>query len=345
MVLPRVKKEVPKDGVCKLPFKFSFSAEEFSDKILSLFTFFIEGITISKNEDCFFNFIKNSSFKNEEYLVKISDKIEIYYKDYLGIRNALSLIANMIKRDLTLPCGEFYDYPACKHRGVMFDLARGVKDINILKEDILLCAKSKMNYIHLHFFDFPGSAIKIKSFPKEAYLPGAYSVDEVKALMEYCDVLGLEVIPEFDLPAHSGKMIECFPEIACITDNPNQTKWTVCAGSEKLFEIYDRVITELSGIFNSKYFHIGGDEIEFADRPELQRLCHWNECKRCREYMEKNNIKSRQELWYDLLIKVYRIVKKNGKTMIMWSDQLDCAKEIPIPRDVIMQFWRVAGEG
>ena len=345
MVLPRVKKEVIKDGGCRLPSSFGFKTDEHRDKISCLFPAFIEGITISEKESDFVKFIKNSSFKSEEYLVKISDKIEVYYKDYIGIRNALSLIANMINKDLTLPCGEFYDYPVFPYRGVMFDLARGVRDINILKEDILLCAKAKMNYIHLHFFDFPGSAIKIKSFPKEAYLPGAYSVDEVKALIEYCDMLALEVIPEFDLPAHSGKMIECFPEIACITDNPNQTKWTACAGSEKLFEIYDEIISELAGIFNSRYFHIGGDEIEFADRPELQRLCHWDECKRCRAYMEKNNINSRQELWYDLLIKVYHIVKKNGKTMIMWSDQLDCAREIPIPRDVIMQFWRVAGEG
>ncbi len=242
MVLPRVKKETLSEGIFKLPDALNFKSDELRDKISRLLPLLIDGITISENEVPVIDFIKNGSFKNEEYLVKISDKIEIYYKDYLGIRNAVSLLSNMIKRDLTLPAGEFYDYPVYSHRGVMFDLARGVMDINILKEDLLLCAKSKMNYIHLHFFDFPGSAIKIKSFPHKAYLPGAYSVDEVKALVEYCDIIGLEVIPEFDLPAHSGKMIECFPEIACITDNPNQTKWTACAGSEKLFEIYEKVI-------------------------------------------------------------------------------------------------------
>ena len=67
MVLPRVKKEILENGVCKLPLEFNFKCDEFYDKASRLFTYFIEGIKISKKEDCFFNFIKSSSFKSEEY--------------------------------------------------------------------------------------------------------------------------------------------------------------------------------------------------------------------------------------------------------------------------------------
>ncbi|MBE7020422.1 MAG: hypothetical protein E7411_03180 [Ruminococcaceae bacterium] len=345
MILPRVKYENNNGEKCVLPCEIIFSSDDFSKKISNLIPLFIEGVKVAEGDNPFISFKKLDDLKNEEYKILTGEKIEIFYKDYLSIRNAVATLSGMLDNNRSFCTGEISDYPECSYRGLMIDLARGVEDISTLKADLLLAAKSKMNYIHLHFFDSPGSAIKINSFPKEAYLPGAYSVEEVKELMAFCDIIGLEVIPEFDLPAHSGKMIECFPEIACITNNPNQTSWTVCAGSERLFEIYEAVISELAAIFNSKYFHVGGDEIEFADRPELGRLCHWDECERCKSYMEANGIKDRQELWYDLLLKVYSMVKKAGKTMVMWSDQLDCERDIPIPRDVIMQFWRVALPG
>ena len=52
--------------------------------------------------------------------------------------------ANMLEADMTLKMCEIYDYPVYEHRGVMIDLARGVMDINVLKKDLIICAKANL---------------------------------------------------------------------------------------------------------------------------------------------------------------------------------------------------------
>lgn len=345
-MVPRAKKEKYFDNTMRINRDLKFSSCKYEEKIKNLIEILFPGTEAQCAEDGILNILFVSELNSEDYILDIAlDRITITVSDYMGVRNSIASLSNLANENFEFPICHIIDGPSSKHRGIMIDLARGVEKIEKLKEDIILCAKAKLNYIHLHFFDSQGSAIKIKSFPKSAYVDNAYTVCQVKELVEFCDILGIDVIPEFDLPAHSRKLIGAYPELACDTDNPNQTPWIVCAGEEKLIGFYERVISELTEIFKSKYFHIGGDEIEFRDRPEINQLCHWDECRKCQAYMKKHNITNRQDLFYDVILRVYKTVKDAGKTMIMWSDQLDCNRDIPLPRDIIMQFWRVAGKG
>lgn len=345
-MVPRAKKE--KFSGRTIPFSriLTFKADNYSDKIEKLIKYLIPGSVSGYSKEGIIDISFSEELKKEEYILNVKDgKIEIKYFDYSGIRNGLASLSNIVSGEFEIPECEIYDYPLCDYRGILIDMGRGVEDIKRFKEDLILCAKAKLNVLHYHFYDALGSGIKLESFPESMCFDNAYSLEEVKELIEFCDVLGLEIIPEFDIPAHAFSLLRAFPQLKCDTDNENQTDWVACAGTEELYEIYDRVIAEIAKIFPGKFFHVGGDEIEFADKPELGRLCHWNECKKCRAYMEKNNIKDRQDLWYNVLSRVYDMIKKHNKTMVMWSDQLDCNRPIPVPKDVVMQFWRVAGEG
>ena len=243
-----------------------------------------------------------------------------------------------------LPCTKVSDFPVAEHRGVMIDLARGTKPFDEFVEDIILIAKMKMNYLHLHIFDSQGLAVELDSLPVECYIKNYYTKEEMRQVIELADVLALELIPEFDMPAHSKKLVECFSELGCDTEE-KITGWAICAGEEKAYELYEGIINELANMFPGEYLHIGGDEIEFGDIPHLEYLCHWNSCKKCIQKCNEEGIKDRQELYYYFILRIYDIVKKTGKKMVMWSDQLDCSKEIPLPKDILMQFWRVAAEG
>lgn len=287
---------------------------------------------------------------DEEYHLEISENgIYIEYYSYLGLRNAaatLAMMATACKDGYLLKPAVIDDYPAVSHRGTMLDLARGVKPYDTLVSDMILIAKSKMNYLHLHLFDSKGVCMQLDSIPEQCHLPNAYTKEQMKELVKIAEVLGLELIPEFDMPAHAKKLSSVVDEISCdIPDDIEDTKWTVCPGSDKTYELYDRVITELVEIFPCKYFHIGGDELEFADLPRLKQMCHWDSCSKCKKKMQEEKLADRQELYYYFIMRIYEMVKKAGRTMVMWSDQIDCNRPCPLPRDIIMHFWRVAEKG
>lgn len=280
-----------------------------------------------------------------EYSLKISSgKANITYGDYEGLRNALSEISNLLKirgDKAYLPECDFSDKPEYFHRGVMIDLARGIPGKERFLDDLVIMAKAKINILHLHLSDNKGFAIKLSSLKEEMFIENAYDILEMKELIELCDSLGFNIIPEFDCPGHSGKLVECYPDLTCETDLPEQSKWTPCIGEGSVFKIYENIIDELCEIFPGEYFHIGGDELSFDDLG-LKGKCHWADCKKCNALMKEKGIADVQDLYYYVMTKVCEMVKKNGKTVIMWNDQIDTERDVKLPLDVILHFWRVA---
>ena len=304
--------------------------------------YFLSEATYVLSDDAIITLVQDD-FEGEEFLLEINEKITVRYSDYLSLRNALATLSTLARvRDnaLFFEACTLSQKPDCSYRSVMLDLARGIRDFSELKNHVILIAKAKLNHLHLHLFDSEGICFRAESFPEKSYLENAYTVEQMKELNSLAKLLALEIVPEIDMPAHSSKIIESLPDFLCKVDSPSA--WTVCAGSEKVYEFYDSVIKEVTSIFEGKYFHIGGDELEFADRPERNLLCKWSECSACNALMEREGLKDRQELFYYFVNRIYSIVKKYGRQMIMWSDQIDCARPCPIPKDVIMHFWRIA---
>ena len=287
---------------------------------------------------------------DEEYRLEIKeDGIKITYSSYLGLRNAAATLAMMAKKTdkgFAIAPATVEDYPVLNHRGVMLDLARGVKKFETLLADMVLIAKSKMNYLHLHLFDSKGVCMEMDSLPEEIRLPNYYSKDQIREIVKFAEVLGLEVIPEFDMPAHARKLSSVVNEVSCeIPEDVENTRWTICPGSDKTYEMYQSIINELVEIFPCKYFNIGGDELEFLDLPKLKQLCHWDLCPKCQKKMKEEKLSDKQDLYYYFIGRIYEMVKAAGRTMIMWSDQIDCNRPCPLSRDIIMHFWRVAEKG
>lgn len=282
----------------------------------------------------------------EGYALKAEDnKAFIKYQGYLSLRNALatlSLKAHTKDGKTVFENTDVVDFPAISHRGFMLDQARGVMPIDRLFYDMVLIAKMKYNVLHLHFADSAGIAIEMDCLPKEYHLDGYFTKAQVKELIDFADLLGLEIIPEFDMPAHSTKLNELFPGIRCDTDTPNQCLWTTCAGTEETYTLYREIIKELSAVFEgARYFHIGGDELEFAD---LDRPCHWQDCKKCRQRMKDEGLADRQELLYYFTNRINKYVKECGKQTVIWSDQIDCTRPKGLDDDILLQFWRVAAK-
>lgn len=350
MILPHPKKAELQQESVLIPFETTLFVNGFRKKAARLTELFFPGMkAVAINSDAFIHSVVENTGSDDAYRLEITPhRITITHSSYLGLRNGLatlSVLASAEEGGYRIPCGTVEDKPDANWRGIMLDLARGVRPFDQLQEDLILIAKSKMNVLHLHLDDSKGICYQSEALPECCWLPNAYTKAQMKEIVELADVLGLMIVPEHDVPAHAKKVVGMMPHLGCDIGEGDRTPWTVCAGTEEVYELIEGVIDEMCEMFPSPYFHIGSDELTFEKNPELRQLCHWNECKKCRKKMEEENLSDRQDLYYYFILRVYEMVKKHRRTMMMWSDQIDCNRPCPLPRDILMHFWRVAGPG
>ncbi|MBO5316327.1 MAG: family 20 glycosylhydrolase [Clostridia bacterium] len=353
-MFPNVKKETKNGKEFNISKCISFYAEDsVCDNAIEALSLFLPRCTfVKKNENSDVLALRRESLgAAEEYHISVkSGKTVIEYNSYLGLRNALATFSLLVKeRDgaVIIPDVEIRDYPVMSHRGVMLDVARGTLPLSQLLDDMVLIAKSRHNILHLHLADAKGVAVEMNSFPEEYRIPNYYTKSQIAEVVRLADVLGLEIIPEIDMPAHSTRLNTILPDLKCDTDVTPQCLWTICAGEEKVYELYRNVLREAAEMFPvGRYLHIGGDELEFSDfEGERRRVCHWNECRKCKKKMEEEGIRDRQELYYYFMNRINGYVRECGKQTVMWSDQIDCTRPAELSKDILMQFWRVAARG
>ena len=351
LILPRVRNAQLQEQSFRLPRKLTLCADEHGEKAAKLLPLLLPQCTVEQVEaNAHICCKKDIGLSKEAYRVDARDGIvTIGYGDYLGLRNGLAAIAQyarLVHGEIQLPLMRLQDQPACNHRGVMLDIARGVKDFDQFCRDMVLMAKARMNVLHIHINDGEGFGIQLQSLPEGVQLENAYSLEQVREITDLAQVLGLELIPELDIPAHGTALLEQLPQMRCAVEpETHPSLWVVCPGKEETFVVLEQVIREVCQLFPGKYLHMGGDELDFADAPKINQLCYWDECPDCKKRMEQEGLADRSELYYYFVKRIHAVVTDCGKRMIMWSDQLDADKQEQLPRDIIMQFWRTAGKG
>ena len=351
MIIPRIKNFQPATETALLPTDLTLTCEEFGGKAAKCLSLLLPQCAVTLRQDggvllC----RKDAALSPEGYAIRADHgTVQIRYAGYTGLRNALAAFSQLVcvtADGLELPAVELSDAPVCTHRGVMLDAARGVKDFDQFRAEMVLMAKARMNVLHIHINDGQGFGICLDSLPREVCWEKAYTREQVAEIVELADILGLELIPEIDVPAHSSKLLEVLPQLRCAVDpKTHPSPWTLCPGKEEVFILLEKVIREVCELFPGRYFHMGGDELDFADAPKINQLCYWDLCPDCKKRMEQEGIADRSELYYYFVRRIHAIVTECGRRMIMWSDQLDSDKTEQLPRDILMQFWRTAGKG
>ena len=290
-----------------------------------------------------------ASDKAEAYTVSVADGcITARFSDFLGGRNALATIAQLLELHgggIYAPEVEIEDYPDGSFRAFMHDVGRKYVPMDELRLHLLTMAKFKMNVLHFHFSEAVGFGIMLEGFP-DLVGPGGmqYTEEDIKELVAYAEALGIDVIPEIDVPGHAYSITREYPGTACdcVSGEPSQG-WAMCAGSDETYELLDRLIERCTHIFGSKYFHIGTDEISMTDLVRTPKpVADWMRCSRCLAVMEREGITDEVEMFYYFLRRVYAIVKKHGRRLMMWNDWIDISKSPDLPRDILIEFWRVA---
>ena len=357
MIIPRIQEEKYTGGALSLPRTIRvFAADALGEKAFGLFRYFIPTVSFiltdsRSSADIVFSASYALPDKAECYRISAEAlPVTVQYRDYAGARNAVSTISQQLVKaegGYAYPACTIFDYPDFRMRSVMLDPARGLIPVMRVEEILIRMAMAKYNYLHLHLSDDKGYAISSDVVPLSGPNGRQYTKDEIRHIVAFASLMGIECIPEVEFPAHGFQLLTEMPELKCVTDGTEEpSPWAVCAGNEKTYEVLEKLYTELASLFPGKIIHVGTDEIEMNDLTELRTWPTWHCCSRCRELCEREHIdqSSRTEIFYYMLRRVYKIITGLGKRLMMWNDNIDISKTPELPRDILIHFWRVAGK-
>ena len=229
------------------------------------------------------------------------------------------------------PCLVITDKPRYKWRGLLLDCGRHYLTAPFIKRYIDLLAYHKMNVLHWHLTEDQGWRIQIKKYPKLIQIGawrgesgsrygGFYTQRDVHNIVRHAKSRYVTVVPEIELPGHSGGALAAYPELSC-TGGPfkTSTRWGVhkdiyCAGNDKVFEFLENVLSEVIEMFPSEYIHIGGDEAP-KDR--------WKECPKCQARIKAEGLKDENELQSYFIKRIEKFLNSKGKRLIGWDEILE----------------------
>lgn len=337
------------------------------------------------------NYIKLGSLKNiaglkgEGYSL-ISDKngVEIIGNSpigtFYGMQTLIQLLPAEKSNSLAISSVTVKDEPRFAYRGAMLDVGRHFFSVAFVKKYIDYLALHKLNYFHWHLTEDQGWRIEIKKYPKLTEIGskrngsiigrypgkgsdntpegGFYTQEEVKDIVKYASDRFITVIPEIEMPGHSGAAIAAYPELSCFpnqkTNLPDnmisdkskqemangrnkivQETWGVHADvfvpTENTFKFLEDVLDEVIALFPSKYIHIGGDE---APKDA------WKKSEFCQKMIKEKGLKDEHGLQSYFIQRIEKYVNGKGRTIIGWDEILEGGLA---PNAIVMSWQGEAG--
>jgi len=284
----------------------------------------------------------SDNLKDEAYAVRIGDTASVEGGDYdaaaLGTVTLLQLLGHD-NASVTLPRLTIEDKPHSNYRGLLIDVARKYHSIDTLRQCVQLCRMYKIKYLQLHLTDDPAFTFPSTAYPQltsKNYHGGpAYTLDELKGLEAYASARGVAIVPEFEVPGHAGTMNRTMPELFKIKGTkPYEHHATINFADPKVLQAVETIVGEMCDVFKSSpYFHIGGDEADFA-------FAHQHADFQAAFKRFDLGEKGQWQLYRRFLLQMNEIVKRRGKQMIVWEGfHRDPGSQFQIPKDVtVMEY-------
>lgn len=210
---------------------------------------------------------KNAIENKEAYeLNVIPTQITIKAATEHGVFNAMQTLQQLARNGQTIDAVEIKDAPAFAWRGYMIDVGRNYLSMNLLKQQIDIMAKYKLNVFHFHATEDIAWRIAIKQYPQltapEHMLRNKgmyYTEAEIKELIAYCKVRNILFVPEIDMPGHSAAF---------------KRAMKVDMQSDSGIVYVKNILKEFCTIYDVPYIHIGADEVKITNPnfiPEITR--------------------------------------------------------------------------
>jgi hexosaminidase len=227
------------------------------------------------------------------------------------------------------------DHPRYQWRGLMLDVCRHWMPVEVVERNLDAMAAVKLNVLHWHLSEDQGFRVESKKYPKLQGMgsDGAfYTQAQIRDVVEYARDRGIRVVPEFDVPGHTGGWFEGYPELASapgpfVLNGRGSGSSAMDPTKETTYTFLDGFIGEMAALFPDPYWHVGGDEVSARA---------WTSNDAIVAYMKAHNFANAPALQVYFNQRLLAIVQKHGKTMLGWDEILFPG----LPKDAVIHAWR-----
>jgi hexosaminidase len=154
----------------------------------------------------------------------------------------------------------------------------------------------------------------------------AYTREEIKSFVNYCNQIGIDVIPLQQCFGHVEYILRN-NRYAALREDPKAPSQVCPLKTESDSLLFSDLFADMASLHTSKYIHIGGDETYL--------LGH------CAECSKKAATEGKSKLFVDYMKMMCNIVVGMGKQPVMWADILlkypEAATELP--KETIFIDW------
>ncbi|ABR31079.1 beta-N-acetylhexosaminidase [Thermosipho melanesiensis] len=265
-------------------------------------------------------------------LIVSSDGVKVYGNNNLGVHYGLMTLVQIIRNyGNTIPFMEIHDWPDIENRGVLIDISRDkVPKLETLYYIVDLLSELKYNQFQLyteHTF-----AYREHEKVWRDYSP--FTSEDIIKLDKYCKERFIELVPNQASFGHMEKWLshneysylaETF-EFNTSCGEHYSHPFTLSPAVSDSIEFLDSLYRELLPHFSSKHFNVNADETFDLCQGKSKPLC------------EKHG---KGKVYLSFVLKIYNLVKKYGKKMMVWADILKNYPELfnDLPKDVVYLIW------
>lgn len=279
--------------------------------------------------------VRNKKLDNEGYILEVkADQVVISGQTPQAVLWGIQTLLQM--QDAREEVGSF-EVPVCKvqdkpdyaYRGFMIDVARKFFPLDYLKNLVRTMSYYKLNTLQVHLNDngfkqyfhndwnetYAAFRLESERFPDLTAKDGHYTKDEFRAFIKESAKLGVEIIPEIDVPAHSLAFTHFRPSLCSDrfgVDHLDLTNAEVIPFIDSVFVEY---MEGKDPVFAGPRVHVGTDEYSNADKQVV-------------------------ELFRGFADHLIRLVESYGYQAKMWGSLTHAKGETPVKSEnVVMDMW------
>ena len=301
----------------------------------------------------------DSTLEKEGYRIQVtSQTVTLSANECAGLFRGLQTLRQLFPEQIEdaydasktvaweLPNCVIKDKPEYDYRSTQLDLSRHFFNKEEIMRQIDLASQYKLNTYHMHLGDDQGWRLEMKgemygeplskltsiggstSCTTNGKNPGFLTQEEFKEIVAYANARYVQIVPEFDMPAHAWAALVSLNFLNSTSDGKphaegyDNTKpyegqavgWaSLECRNPKTLAFVDEVFKQVSAISPSKFIHIGGDEAHVTSHSDYVYFVN----------------------------EVSKLAKKYGKTPIGWQNFDQVMQD---NQNDLCQFWGTGGQ-
>ena len=215
------------------------------------------------------NIVPHLEGKEESYILLVNaNEINITAKTAKGIFYGIQTLRQFDVDNKRIQFASIQDEPAFSWRAFLIDVGRNFQPMDMIKEQIDIMSKYKLNVLHFHFTEDIAWRLQSDKYPgltdasvMTRWKGQYYTTEDFKDLIKYCKERHITFLPEIDMPGHSAAFKRYFG--------------VDMQSDSGMMYIKDLLVEFRSNFPELEIFHIGGDEVKITNKnfmPEITRF-------------------------------------------------------------------------